>query len=140
MNEETININGTEYVKKDKKQAKQKDYIITEQCNVLGILPIKHGTEIGREIKIEGFGRTWKLYEGEVKHLMKSENREIEVLQIGNAKYDYNFIERARETAKAFVGDFEPNYYIWDENETYQPLIIKIGDMCFILAPRQEVE
>ena len=142
MNEETLTINGIEYIKKGK-TTQQKDYLITEQCNVMAIVPMLRGTDVDEEIKIEGFDNPWKLYEGEVKLLIKSKKRKDEVVEIGNTKYSYKYIKQAERTAKAFFGSEDIEYFVWTENNEpldQKPLIIKFGSMVFLLAPRVENE
>lgn len=155
-----INLNGKEYILKEEydnleKQKEPKplsitDYIITEKCNVLGIVPLNrkkyHLTEIEEMIEEEIVDFScWKLVEENlIIPQIKGFEKGFEVYLIDKSKFSKEFIDIAIKTAKAFGYVGKPEIYLPFNKETKEYindvpcLIVFERSMVFLLAPRVE--
>ncbi|MCK9429475.1 MAG: hypothetical protein M0R17_05685 [Candidatus Omnitrophica bacterium] len=157
---ETINLNGKEYILKEEyenleKQKEAKplspiDYLITEKCNVMGIVPLERKKYNLLEIQdvfeevIIGFNM-WKVVGQDlIIPQIKGFDKKFEVYLVDKSKFSKQMIDLASKTAKAFGYDGTPEIYLPFDKEkgTYindSPcLVIFERSLVFLLAPRVE--
>lgn len=142
---EIIKINDIEYVKKEeldklqKDLPTQKDYIITDPCNVLGIVPLTKKDKGDCEIiELTGFG-TFKKFTSEIKLGQLDNKFKPEIFYLDKSKYSFEYLQQAIKTAKEFSYESKPEFYRgWDKDNFIEdyPCLIKMDNLCFILAPR----
>ena len=149
MNEEIIKINETEYIKKEmydealKSPIKRMDFAVPNTANVMAIIPMgKYESDLEKDIlNIEGLSK-FKKFDEKINASIDKKHK-IESFIIKDSKYSWEFIQIAIKTAKSFGYSEDAQFYLgYDEQkkETKKdfPLLIKIGLLCFILAPRVE--
>lgn len=137
-----INIDGEVYVKKKKSKMFfdfQKESIVLEPCNVLGILPIEKNKEIDDNLEIF-LGKYKLVEEKDIIPQIKGFSDKFEVYKVHNSKYSKEFIDMAIKTAKC-LGYEDIEVFMQNNNDFVddQPLVILFDKtMAFLLAPRVE--
>lgn len=152
-----MNIDGKDYVLKEeydklkleKKEVRLQEYMISNDCNILAIVPVNRDTdaysENTKEININGLGK-YKKFEKEVKY-SKMGDKFPEVFILSSSRFSYEALRKAYKVYQDFNYEtkkgFEPEFFLQYEDDKIienQPCLIKFENIIFVLAPRVEGE
>jgi len=149
--EKEIEINGEKYIKKEeveKERTKEEitimDFFISEQANVMGIVPFNRNKSdlLEKEIiELKGLSK-FKKFEEDI--IFKGKGMKPEKFVLKESTYSIEYLNKAIKTARAYLGISEPQFFIWvNDKEKYEkdkPVLIKFDNLMFLLAPRVENE
>jgi hypothetical protein len=143
-------IDGIEYVKKEPKDNRF-NYIITDEANVLGIIPLFKSSEditddvlniCSEESPEKSFYGSYKQVENKDIHFQNIGLDIGDVIILSKTRFSREMIDKSKKTAKHFFfSEQKPLFYIkWDKekNEFIEdyPCLIVYSKLVFILAPR----
>lgn len=141
-----MKINDIEYVKKEEydklsnEKKNRKDYLITDCCNVCAIVPFERDEDLDKDIiEIEGLS-TFKKVDENIKVNMRS-SWEFNTWTIKKSKYSWEYLNKFKNVAGAWDIKDSPEFYMRYENNEFMednPIVVKIGRLVFLLAPRVE--
>jgi hypothetical protein len=152
---ETINIDGNEYILKEEydklkleqKEIKLQEYLISNDANIMAIVPVNRDTdaysENTKEINIHGLGK-YKKFEQEVMYA-RIVDKFPDIFILSNSRFSYEALRKAYKVYQDFNYEnkkrFEPEFFLQFADEKIvenKPCLIKFENMIFVLAPRVE--